>query len=66
MGKQLSQWRIQVRTATRFNEASNTSWGVLNPSRFLSRQIADKQAPSRAFCFFESKRFIVDLGLKMQ
>jgi hypothetical protein len=29
--------RIQVPTATRFNEAWNTSWGVLNPSRFLGR-----------------------------
>ncbi len=29
--------RIQGRSATRFNEAWNTSWGVLNPSRFLGR-----------------------------
>ncbi len=32
-----SDGRIQVRSATRFNEAWNTSWGVLNPSRFLGR-----------------------------
>ena len=29
---------VQARTATRFNEALNTSWGVLNPSRFLGRR----------------------------
>jgi hypothetical protein len=29
--------RIQGRSATRLNEAWNTSWGVLNPSRFLGR-----------------------------